>query len=274
MNQKKAIILYSSLVIALILATIFVFKTQEYAQQKKANDQAVQAANRYDQAVQDIKSKSYDAAASTVYPDISDYLSSSDKQNTASQTIKDEISMYNYAKAKIEMSKSSPDYNTALDYINDVHPVSNVISTDEIGNLKNEINQKIDEQKKAEAKKAEEEQKRKEESAPLKVVEAYVQKNSIGTPEAYVIVRNTSNKTIDAYKVSILCYNSFGEPVSDFSGSNEYRGIAQDVYISPGETFGYNYYWLLAVQDTTTKITATITEVHFTDGTTWPSANE
>lgn len=107
-------------------------------------------------------------------------------------------------------------------------------------------------------------------TCPLKVIKAYVSPDSIGTPEAYVEITNISHKTIDAYKVSILCYNSFGDPVNDpGADSNEYSGIAQNRHISPGETSGNDYSWMLALQDTTTKITAKITEVHFTDGTAW-----
>jgi hypothetical protein len=104
---------------------------------------------------------------------------------------------------------------------------------------------------------------------PVAIVSSYISHNSIGTPELNVTVQNTGDKEIDAFKIQAICYNSFGEKTGNNSGV--FNGIAQNKTIKPNN--GSNMYspftWNLALYENTTKADVTITEVHFTDGTTW-----
>ena len=113
-----------------------------------------------------------------------------------------------------------------------------------------------------------------EKNCPLQVIRTWVEKNSAGTPEAHVIVKNISDKEIDAYKVYLHCFNAFDEPVNYYlHGQNVFSGIAQDEILKPEEESCEYQYWSLFGYDTTKKITVEITEVHFVDGTTWKNIN-
>ncbi len=106
-----------------------------------------------------------------------------------------------------------------------------------------------------------------QEASPLEVVSTSVTSDSIGTPKANVTVKNISTKIVDAYKVHIKTFNSFGEPANGFLTNNNYDGISQDIKVAPGKTDSSS--WALYNYDTTRKIEAAPYQVHFTDGTTW-----
>ncbi|QQS37037.1 MAG: hypothetical protein IPM56_03530 [Ignavibacteriales bacterium] len=102
---------------------------------------------------------------------------------------------------------------------------------------------------------------------PLYFHKASVTFNSIDNPEAYISLRNISEKTIDAYTLKILCYDRFDNPVKDgLYGDNNFGAISQET-ISP---LSYNSgKWTLYGHENTAKIKVFIDKVHFTDGTTW-----
>jgi LysM repeat protein len=103
--------------------------------------------------------------------------------------------------------------------------------------------------------------------APLRFVSARVSFNVIGNPEAWLAVRNQSVKTVDAYEVSIYCYNRFSEPVRHYAyGSNRFKGISQGV-LMPGE--GSEDCWTLYGHENTTSFKAVVDRIHMTDGTVW-----
>lgn len=104
---------------------------------------------------------------------------------------------------------------------------------------------------------------------PLKIVSSYVENNSIGTPEATIIVQNLTIKVINAFELSFQCYDTYDRPVKRlFSGGNIMNGIAQEENIESGAETSCT--WNLTLYDLTTKIkNVKITSVHFTDGTTW-----
>ncbi|MBP2651621.1 MAG: hypothetical protein H6Q74_2446 [Firmicutes bacterium] len=110
---------------------------------------------------------------------------------------------------------------------------------------------------------------------PLELVEAEVKLNDSGNPEARVVVKNISPKTVDAYMVGIFCYDRFGDKVKPYAqGSNRFSGINQRT-VRPGQTFGDDYYWTLRGHENTTKIEVVLEKVHFTDGTMWiPKAGQ
>ncbi|MFA5954237.1 MAG: hypothetical protein WC817_01725 [Patescibacteria group bacterium] len=105
-----------------------------------------------------------------------------------------------------------------------------------------------------------------QEPIPLEIVKSSVTKDIIGMPQANVTIKNVSDKTIDAYKLHIRMFNSFGEPAS-FLGDNVFNGLSQGSLIAPSKT-GSDA-WSLFGHDTTSKIEVEPYHVHFTDGTTW-----
>jgi len=115
---------------------------------------------------------------------------------------------------------------------------------------------------------------------PIYFVSAEVNFNSIGTPEANLVVKNISKKVIDAYEIKIYCYDRFDRPVRHYAtNSNVSEGISQEK-IGPnginGSKISEDYYccgdtWTLYGHDTTTKIKVYLSKVHFTDGTRWIS---
>jgi hypothetical protein len=110
-----------------------------------------------------------------------------------------------------------------------------------------------------------------QEKPPLEIVNYWLGESTIGEPKVHIIVKNVSSKDIDYFEVKILCYDAFGKPTSDEGSDNSYNGIAQNAFVKPGQTYGYNSYWILGNHSNTVKINALIIEVHFTDGSTWSS---
>ncbi|MFF2889662.1 hypothetical protein [Paenibacillus sp. NPDC057967] len=104
-------------------------------------------------------------------------------------------------------------------------------------------------------------------NVPLKVTGTTIGYNLIGIPEPEITFKNLSDKTIDALEIEIRCYDTFGRAVTFPGYSNLFRGIAQEVMIPSGteDTF----VWTLNLFDNTTKVNVTVTNVHYTDGTTW-----
>lgn len=111
------------------------------------------------------------------------------------------------------------------------------------------------------------------EPAPVEIVSAVVTKDVINQPEADVVVKNGTKKTIAALKIRFLVYTKFDEPVKNaFSftdDSNEYVGIAQQDDILPGAKKSLS--WQLTGFDTAGKVKAELYQVKFTDGSEWKS---
>lgn len=75
-----------------------------------------------------------------------------------------------------------------------------------------------------------------------------------------------SNKDIDAFKIRIHCYDTYGSPVSD-GDSNVFNGIAQNILIKPGEK--HNGEWTLNLYENTTKYDVEVVSAHFVDCSVW-----
>jgi len=107
------------------------------------------------------------------------------------------------------------------------------------------------------------------EQPPLKLLKALVTFNAIDNPEARVIVKNVSKKTVDAYDLGIYCFDRYGDPVNHYLyDTNRFGALSQNT-IKPGQSFGSNSYWTLYGHENTAKIKVVLEKVHFTDGTTW-----
>jgi tetratricopeptide (TPR) repeat protein len=138
--------------------------------------------------------------------------------------------------------------------------------------IKNAEMKKDEEIKIAEQKKIEEQKKHEEDEKikpPLQLVKAMVTFNVISNPEASVVVKNVSKKTIDAYTIGIYCYDRYDQPVNHYLyDTNRFGGICQNT-VKPGKSIGYDYLWTLYGHENTSKIEAVLEKVHMTDGTVW-----
>ena len=106
-----------------------------------------------------------------------------------------------------------------------------------------------------------------QEFPPITFKKAWLTTNSINNPEARITFKNTSTKIIDAIKISIICFDNFNKPTSS-NGDIEFHAINQKT-INPNTTIDDK--WTLYMHENTTKFTAILKEIHFTDGTTWNS---
>jgi len=188
------------------------------------------------------------------------------KQLEAENAILKNTPQGRYAKASDIEKNNKPD--EALQEYNEI--IKLYPNTDESKNAQLRINAimqaKQEEKEKEEAKKREYEESIK---PPLQLVKAQIVFNVLGYPEAKVIVKNTSSKIVDAYTVSIYCYDNFNNPVKKYNAdSNKFGGISQDI-INPGQSNGYDGTWTLHGHENTTKIKVVLDKVHMSDNSTW-----
>lgn len=102
------------------------------------------------------------------------------------------------------------------------------------------------------------------------VVRTSITYNSIGTPQAYVTIRNTSNITIDAFDIRICMRNAYGELIEKYGyGAVSFIGVSSDNSIPPGGS--YAGLWTLYGWDTTSSVWARPVRSHTTAGQTWES---
>lgn len=105
---------------------------------------------------------------------------------------------------------------------------------------------------------------------PVEFDEAYIMYTELSTPIIHASFKNKSNKTIDAVKCVIECYNRFDEKViNPLSDSHKIYADFEST-ISPDDYGGGNMD-LTFTQDATSKAKITVLKVHFTDGTVWSS---
>lgn len=98
-------------------------------------------------------------------------------------------------------------------------------------------------------------------NSPLALSEASVSFNSIGIPEANLSVYNITDKEIDAYEISILCYDNYNRPVNHYLYKvNSFKGLSQDTIQSGDESSGT---WTLYGHENTTKIKILLKSVHY-----------
>lgn len=106
----------------------------------------------------------------------------------------------------------------------------------------------------------------KKNNIPLCFIVADVKQNNIGNPEIRLKVKNISNQDIDAFDITIYCYNRYGNPVNKYStGSNICAATSQDLIKKGEESSGT---WTLFGQELTTNVKVFLSKVHFTNGKT------
>jgi len=106
---------------------------------------------------------------------------------------------------------------------------------------------------------------------PLKVLSATVSYNSIGTPEVNLTVKNLTKKTIVAYRMNVRAYDDFDRRANSWAtNDNLFKGISQNNSIGSGSS--QTDTWDLTFYDLATQVKyVKITEVRFSDGTSWKS---
>lgn len=95
----------------------------------------------------------------------------------------------------------------------------------------------------------------------------WVSKTILGDPRANVTITNNTGKDIDGIKLNIIAVNNFGEIVGNsISGDTNIPAYSQSK-ISNGakETLSWDLYFY----ESTTSISIEITEVSYSDGTSW-----
>lgn len=102
---------------------------------------------------------------------------------------------------------------------------------------------------------------------PLKLLSAYIDRNSIGQPIAVLDVENVGTQPVIAYDVQILCFDRFGRPVKGyFDKPNVVAGLSQKT-IRPRTRCSDS--WTLHGHDKTGRVQIMLTEVKLADDTVW-----
>lgn len=105
--------------------------------------------------------------------------------------------------------------------------------------------------------------------SPVEVISVEIRVDkSTGIPYLFVLFKNLEYKILNAIKFTAICYNSFGEPVSNLNG-NEIDLIMQDLDISPKSTFGKNINYSLKGLEQTRIVDIRIEEISFANGDRW-----
>ena len=103
--------------------------------------------------------------------------------------------------------------------------------------------------------------------SPLRIVAGCVSRNSIGTPELLLQVRNMRKSDAVAYTISAECYNNFDERIRrSVTGASDFSGIGQRT-IEAGSQDVLS--WTMHGFDHTTKAKVTVARVKLRDGTDW-----
>ena len=91
-----------------------------------------------------------------------------------------------------------------------------------------------------------------------------------GIPEAWIGVRNLSDKTITAFDVYFVCYDAYGNVTTDYPSlyDGSYTGSAERQELYPSEWNGYSLK-LYSNSRTASISKPYVTRVAFSDGTTW-----
>ncbi|MFZ2539587.1 MAG: hypothetical protein WAX04_11885 [Oscillospiraceae bacterium] len=109
---------------------------------------------------------------------------------------------------------------------------------------------------------------------PLKIIVSHMSYDPEGTPQLSVTAQSTTSKTIDEFTVAFYCYDIFNKRVNDPEyNTNIFEGLEQ-VKVEPyGRYNGKELVWTAYSHESTAKYLAFVTEVHFTDDTTWEVTN-
>lgn len=90
----------------------------------------------------------------------------------------------------------------------------------------------------------------------------------LNSNDAYVVVKNTSDKVVKKYTVGILTFDNEGYPVTPSYEDNNVSYGNCEANIQPNAIYGNNSYWNI-FGDQIYKIKACVKEVEYHDGATW-----
>lgn len=109
-----------------------------------------------------------------------------------------------------------------------------------------------------------------DETMPLEIVSVEIKHNSIGTPEIYVVVKNTGHNSIDAFNFEVRGYDSYGD-IIDYIGADTFTCTYDgDVKaIKPDGESQRNRYWSLYQLDSASKFEVALTKCHDSSDTTY-----
>lgn len=107
---------------------------------------------------------------------------------------------------------------------------------------------------------------------PIEISSIKVERNSIGTPEVYVVVKNNSDKSIDAFDFRLRGYNNYGELVKNYGKEYQlctFNSDSSSEYIEPGKASNKHFYWAAYSLDGATKFEVALIKCHEVDGKTY-----
>lgn len=93
-------------------------------------------------------------------------------------------------------------------------------------------------------------------------------KNSIGTPELFVVFQNNTSYTIDRIDFNVICYDAYGRIIKGYNFYDSTSCYYDDSNINPGGKTPSNHRWTLNGFDGTKSVDIAITEFHTTSGKT------
>ncbi len=176
---------------------------------------------------------------------------------------------------RAEESANSQDYDTSVSLLKEASVLikDNSDITAKLAVYETKLAEKEAAERKELIKKAEKEQLVVVENS--RIIEQSTEFKSLYPDMIQVMVKNNSNKTIKSMRVGSLGFDYNGYPLKvkiQFSLLNddyEFVGIAEDVNIVAGETFGENQGWSLDEQHGISNVLSCVKEVTFYDGTFW-----
>jgi len=95
----------------------------------------------------------------------------------------------------------------------------------------------------------------------------------------FIHFKNASKRIIKAIKYEIICFDAFGEPVSE-PPANIVKALIQNQQVEPGESFGHIEYQADYLKNDKLPFTTVglveiyITNILFSDGTRWQQLDE
>ena len=107
---------------------------------------------------------------------------------------------------------------------------------------------------------------------PIELTSYVLKRNSIGQPELYVKVQNTSGEIIKTFSLTVFAFDEDGVPVTTYF--NHYaKNLNYSDAVKPGEFTKSNSYWQLYGEYNEMKqIVVILNTVEFFDGSTWENS--
>lgn len=109
---------------------------------------------------------------------------------------------------------------------------------------------------------------------PVTLSRTIITPNVIGEPTLSLIMKNDSQKTINAFKLHIYAYDNYGKQVKQFGHGDDHFSAISQREIEPGGTTSSQYTWTLHGFDNGRKFKVQLYSIHFSDGTEWTAEKD